>query len=73
MNEDHIELIEKLFKLEGLPYEKITDLAIVMRFTGGKVNPSMNPALIRPVGFADLLLTIYDAVAFIESKGLKRC
>ncbi len=71
LTHSHCELIEKLFSLEGIPYEKITDVDVVMTASQGTVSPGT--VMVKPLNYPDCLFTIYDAVSFIEQNGLKRC
>ena len=74
-NQAMIEIISGIFNHENIPYEIITDPAIIIKHKRGKINPSMvcgvyaypdNPKL------CSIITNFYEAVDFINVKGLKQ-
>ena len=64
-----ISIVEQLFRYENLAYEIVDDPLVIMRYTKGKVRPSTKA--LRPRGEDVLLFNIYEAVEWINEKGLR--
>lgn len=65
------ELIEALFKKEGIRYVIVAG-AEVMKASKGRLNPAHARA-IQPLGTDVYLFDIYDAVHWVEKHGMKQC
>ena len=66
-----IEVITKYLDWERIQWALVDDKELLMKLSKGKLNPA-NAYAIRPIGYEDILFTIYDAINFVDKNGLRK-
>ena len=69
-----LELLEGFMRQQGVPYEVITDKAILIHHLSGKAAPDVVGVRVFPnAANPRIIVDIYEAVDYLRSKGLVRC